>query len=140
MFPCQHLSQSVKTLYHKEIDLSSPHIFWGRNGKLKMKKANYNITCTNGKSYKWTFEECVVNPEDYGNKRYIAYHTPSGDISLIDCRYTEYNFTKICVEFLLNFYGENLDELYEEDETDQTIDYLYKRFVNEEDLHHWSND
>ena len=80
-----------------------------------MKKATYIVTATSGKQYKWTFEECVINPEDYGNKRYIAYTMPSGDTFLIDCRYTEYNFEKICVEFLINYYGENLDELSEED-------------------------
>ena len=110
-----------------------------------MEKATYNITCTNGKSYKWTFEECVINSKDYGNKHYIAYTTPSGDVFLIDCRYTpKYDFRKTCVDFLIKWYGDNIDELYEEDdktdETDEMMDYLYKRFVNEEDLHHWSND
>lgn len=85
-----------------------------------MKTATYIVTAKNGKTYRWTFEECVINPDDYGNKRYIAYHMPSGDISLIDCRYAQkYDFNKICVDFLLEWYGENLAELCEEDEEDE---------------------
>ena len=84
-----------------------------------MKKATYIVTATSGKQYKWTFEECEINPEDYGNKKYIAYTAPSGDTFLIDCRYAEnYSFTRICVEFLCQHYGENLDELWEADEED----------------------
>lgn len=79
-------------------------------------KATYTVTTKNGKAYKWTFEECEVNNEDYGNKKYIAYTMPSGDSFLLDCRYvSNYNFTKICVDFLLEWYGENLDELSEDD-------------------------
>ena len=81
-----------------------------------MKKATYTVTAKSGKSYKWTFEECEINPNDYGNKRYISYIMPSGDAFMIDCRYSEkYDFRKICVDFLLNWYGDNLDELSEDD-------------------------
>lgn len=84
-----------------------------------MKKATYIVTAKSGKQYKWTFEECEINPEDYGNKRYIDCRTPSGGGLLIDCRYTKnYSFTKICVEYLLLYYGENLDELWEAEEED----------------------
>lgn len=81
-----------------------------------MKKATYIITTTNGNTYKWIFKECKIDPQDYENKHYIAYTMPSGDSFLLDCRYEkEYNFTKICVKFLIEWYGSNLDELYEED-------------------------
>lgn len=83
-------------------------------GESKMK--TYAITTKNGKIYKWTFEECETDPNDYGNKRYISYITPSGDAFLLDCRYLKnYNFNKICVDFLHEWYGENLAELCEED-------------------------
>ena len=82
-----------------------------------MKKITYIITAKSGKEYKWTFEECEINPKDYGSKKYISYTKPSGDTFFIDCRYKpNYNFTRICVEFLLEWYGDYLDELYEADE------------------------
>ena len=82
-----------------------------------MKKATYIVTATSGKQYKWTFEECTVNPNDYGNKKYISCKMPSGDTFLIDCRYTpKYDFNRICVDFLLGWYGENFAELCEADE------------------------
>ena len=88
--------------------------------------ATYVVTTTSGKSYKWYFEEGIVDPNDYGNKKYISYTMPSGDTFMIDCRYnTNYNFTKICVEFLINWYGDNLDELYEEDEDEEIADPAY---------------
>ncbi len=108
-----------------------------------MKTATYIVTAKSGKTYKWTFEECIINTEDYGNKRYIAYTMPSGDKFLLDCRYAQkYDFNKICVDFLLEWYGENFAELCEEDEGNEEdeTNYLYKRFINEDDLHHWSND
>ena len=84
-----------------------------------MKTATYIVTTKNGKTYKWSFEECKINPEDYGNKRYIAYTMPSGDTFLLDCRYTpKYDFNRICVDFLLEWYGENFAQLYEADEED----------------------
>ena len=84
-----------------------------------MKKATYIVTAKSGKQYKWTFEECEVNSEDYGNKKYIAYTKPSGDTFLIDCRYApKYDFNRICVDFLLVYYGDNFAELYEADEED----------------------
>ena len=85
-----------------------------------MKTATYIVTAKSGNTYKWTFEECIINTEDYGNKRYIAYTMPSGDEFLLDCRYAQkYDFNKICVDFLLEWYGENFAELYEEDEEDE---------------------
>lgn len=84
-----------------------------------IRNATYNVTTTNGKHYIWRFEECIPDKDDYGNKMYILYFTPSNDRFLIDCRYMkQYNFTKICVEFLLNYYGKNLDELYEVESND----------------------
>ena len=84
-----------------------------------MKKATYIVTAKSGNVYKWTFEECEVNPEDYGNKKYIAYTMPSGDTFLLDCRYApKYEYNRICVDFLLEWYGENFAELYEADEED----------------------
>ena len=82
-----------------------------------MKKATFEIVTISEKTYRWKFEECEIDPNDYGNKHYIKYITPSKDEFLLDCRYaTNYNFIKLCVEFLINYYGENLDELYEVDE------------------------
>ena len=82
-----------------------------------MKKATYIVTATSGKQYRWTFEECEINPEDYGNKMYIDCRATSGDGFLIDCRYAPtYDFNRICVKSLCNYYGENFAELYEADE------------------------
>mgnify|MGYP003292523804 CR=1 FL=1 len=81
-----------------------------------MKKATFTVTTTNGKTLTWKFQECESNLNDYGNKKYIVYTTPSGEVFSIDCRYNiNYDFIKICVEFLLNYYGKNLDELWRED-------------------------
>ena len=81
-----------------------------------MKTITYIVTAKSGKSYKWTFEEGKPNANDYGNGIYIGIKTPSGDIFSIDCRYMKnYNFEKVCVDYLLEYYGENLDELSEED-------------------------
>lgn len=77
--------------------------------------ANYTVIAVDGKAYKWSFFESK-NEGDYGNGIYIGVKAPSGDTFSLDCRYvTNYNFTKTCVECLLNYYGENLDELYEDD-------------------------
>ena len=58
----------------------------------------------------------IAEVREYGNKKYIAYTTPSSETALIDCRYThKYDFKKICVDFLLEWYGNNLDELSEKD-------------------------
>ena len=79
-------------------------------------KITYTVTAKSGKYYKWTFEECEIDSNDYGNKRYIYYIMPSGDSFMIDCRYSEqYDFRKICVDFLLNWYGDNLYQLSEDD-------------------------
>lgn len=84
-----------------------------------MKKATYIVTAKSGKQYKWTFKESEINPKDYGNKKYIAYTMPSRDTFLIDCRYApKYDFNRICVDFLLEWYGENFAELYLADEED----------------------
>ena len=78
-------------------------------------RATYIVTTKNGETYKWKFTE-GKSEGDYGNGIYVAVKSPSGDISVIDCRYVKnYDFAKKCVEWLLTFYGENLDELYEED-------------------------
>lgn len=83
-----------------------------------MKKATYNVTTKNGKTYKWSFTESK-NEGDYGNGIYIAVKMPSGDTFLIDCRYApKYDFNRICVDFLLEWYGENFAQLYEADEED----------------------
>ena len=102
-----------------------------------MREATYIVTAKSGKTYKWKFTE-HRGVGDYGNGVYIAVKTPSGDIFSLDRRYAyNYDFRKACVDYLLVYYGDNLDELSEEDEE---MDYLYKRFIDEEDLHHWSND
>lgn len=92
-----------------------------------MKEVTFQILTTSGNVYRWTFTECETDPNDYGNKHYIAYKMPSGDSALIDCRYMgAYNFTKICVEFLINYYGDNLDELSEADEEEpEPVDDYY---------------
>lgn len=83
-------------------------------------KANYTATTKSGHSYKWSFEECEKDPQDYGNKCYIAVIRPSGDHFLLDCRYArKYNFHTICVEYLCEYYGENLAELYETEESEE---------------------
>lgn len=77
-----------------------------------MKTAKYEVLATNGKTYIWSFYECEPDPNDYGNGIYISIEKPSGDYSLIDCRYIRnYDFNRTCVDYLLNYYGENLDEL-----------------------------
>ena len=77
--------------------------------------AIYTVTTKNGRTYKWSFTE-VKNEGDYGNGIYIAVTSPSGDVFSLDCRYaTNYNFIKTCVDTLLDYYGDNLDELSEDD-------------------------
>ena len=79
-------------------------------------KATYTVTAKDGQAYKWSFTECK-NDGDYGNGIYIAVKSPSGDVCAMDCRYvTNYKFHKACVDYLLNYYGENIDELSEDDE------------------------
>ena len=79
-------------------------------------KATYTVTTKNGKVYKWSFVE-YKSEGDYGNGIYIAVQSPSNDMFSLDCRYRRgYKFHKVCVDYLLNYYGENLDELSEDDE------------------------
>ena len=78
-------------------------------------KATYTVTTKNGKVYKWNFIESKMEG-DYGNGIYIAVKTPSGDFFTLDRRYNVgYRFHKACVDYLLVYYGENLDELSEDD-------------------------
>ena len=78
-------------------------------------KANYTVTTKNGKACKWSFTESKTEG-NYGNGVYIGVIAPSGDFSAMDCRYmVGYKFHKACVEYLLNYYGDNLDELSEDD-------------------------
>lgn len=78
-------------------------------------KASYTATTKNGNVYKWSFTESK-SEGDYGNGIYIAILSPSGDRFWWDCRYmTGYKFHKACVDYLLTYYGENLDELSEDD-------------------------
>ena len=78
-------------------------------------KATYTVLAKSGKEYKWYFEE-GKNEGDYGNGIYIGVKHPSGDWGSLDCRYmTGYNFKKVCVDYLIAYYGENLDELSEDD-------------------------
>lgn len=77
--------------------------------------ASYTVTTKNGNVYKWSFAECR-NEYDYGNGVYIGIKSPSGDKFSMDCRYMMgYEFRKACVDYLLTYYGENLDELSEND-------------------------
>ena len=79
-------------------------------------KSSYTITTINGKAYRWSFTESK-SEGDYGNGIYIIITSPSGDRFLMDCRYMGgYNFRKACVNYLLNYYGENIDELSEDDD------------------------
>ena len=76
--------------------------------------ANYTVTTKNGKVYRWSFTE-QKNEGDYGNGIYIGVKSPAGDMFSLDCRYvTNYDFHKVCVGCLTNYYGENLDELTED--------------------------
>lgn len=78
-------------------------------------KASYTVTTKNGKVYKWSFTE-YKQEDNYGNGIYIGVESPSGDHFLIDCRYIiGYKFPKTCVDYLLAYYGGNLDELSEDD-------------------------
>lgn len=78
-------------------------------------KANYTVTTVDGKMYKWGFTE-FKSEGDYGNSTYIGVLSPSYEVFSIDCRYMKwYQFHKACVEYLLTYYGDNLDELYEDD-------------------------
>lgn len=77
--------------------------------------ATYTVTTKNGNVYRWSFSE-GKNEGDYGNGVYIGIKSPSGDVFSLDCRYMiPYNFHKACVDYLLTYYGENLDELSEDD-------------------------
>lgn len=77
--------------------------------------ATYTVTTKDGRAYKWRFAECK-NEGDYGNGIYIAVKSSSGDLYSLDCRYMiGYKFHKACVDCLLDYYGENLDELSEDD-------------------------
>ena len=79
-------------------------------------KATYTVTTKNGNVYKWSFTESK-NEGDYGNGIYIAVKMPSGDVFSMDCRYMiGYKFHKACVDYLIFYYGDNLDELSEDDE------------------------
>lgn len=92
-----------------------------------MKRATYNVTTKNGKTYKWSFTESK-NKGDYGNGIYIAVKTPSGATFSLDKRYAyNYDFRKACVDYLIVYYGDNLDELSEEDEEEPepVDDYYY---------------
>lgn len=81
---------------------------------LNEKKTVYKVLTKSGKSYIWRFTELEPNEDDYGNGIYIRVDQPSGDDCYIDCRYiVNYEFTESCVDFLHNWYGENLDELEE---------------------------
>ena len=101
-----------------------------------MKKATYEVLATNGKTYKWNFTECEPDHNDYGNGIYIAVVRPSGDSFLLDCRYAKnYDFNRMCVDYLIDYYGENLDELSMDDGTEY-VEYVgnvyevYKRKEN----------
>lgn len=75
----------------------------------------YIVTTKDGKVCKWSFIE-NKDDSDYGNGMYIIAESPARDMFLLDCRYkTKYNFRQVCVEYLLAYYGENLDELSEDD-------------------------
>lgn len=78
-------------------------------------QATYTVTTKSGDAYKWSFTESK-NENDYGRGIYIGVKSPSGDMLSIDCRYSpKYQFRKACVSFLINYYGDNLDELSEDD-------------------------
>ena len=84
--------------------------------KANQKEAIYKVLAKNGKTYTWRFTE-VKSEADYGNGIYIGVEPPSKDHYSIDCRYSSnYKFHKACVDYLLNYYGENLDELWEEEQ------------------------
>ena len=77
--------------------------------------ANYTVTTKNGRTYKWSFIESKSGG-DYGNGIYIAVISPSGEMFSLDCRYKAgYQFRMACVDYLLAYYGDNLDELSEDD-------------------------
>ncbi len=75
----------------------------------------FTVITKDGKAYEWSFIESK-REGDYGNGIYIAVKTPSGDVFSLDRRYAiGYSFHKACVDYLLTYYGENLDELSEND-------------------------
>lgn len=78
-------------------------------------KASYTVKTKNGKVYKWGFTE-FKGEGNYGNGTYIGIKYPSGDSSMIDCRYIlGYTFHDTCVNYLRAYYGGNLDELTKDD-------------------------
>ncbi len=78
-------------------------------------KKRFTVITKDGKAYEWSFIESK-REGDYGNGIYIAVKTPSGDVFSLDRRYAiGYSFHKACVDYLLTYYGENLDELSEND-------------------------
>lgn len=89
-----------------------------------MKEAKYTVLTKNAYLYKWSFTE-QKRENDYGNGIYIAIKSPSGELSGLDCRYaTNYDFNKMCVDYLLKYYGKNLDELTEDDNELNEHDFL----------------
>ena len=75
----------------------------------------FTVITKDGEAYKWSFIESK-REGDYGIGIYIAVKTPSGDVFSLDRRYAiGYNFHKACVDYLLTYYGDNLDELFEND-------------------------
>lgn len=89
-----------------------------------MKEAKYTVLTKNAHLYKWSFVE-QKRDNDYGNGIFIAIKSPSGELSGLDCRYdTNYDFIKTCVNYLLKYYGENLDELSEDENELNEHDFL----------------
>lgn len=80
---------------------------------MKNRTKKFEVTTKNGNKYIWSFTEFKTE-NDYGNGIYIGIERPSHDHCSLDCRYDpDYKFHKTCVNYLLNWYGENLDELME---------------------------
>lgn len=80
-----------------------------------MQKKHFTVFAKNGNYYDWKFTE-NIGTDDYGNKTYIHVEMPSGDVTLIDCRYmTDYNFASTSVKALTDYYGKNLVTLYDHD-------------------------
>ena len=77
------------------------------------KTKKFTVTAKSGNTYTWTFTE-HKNEGDYGNGIYIGIETPSKDHHSLDCRYMiDYTFHKVCVDYLVRWYGDNFTDITE---------------------------
>ena len=72
------------------------------------------------------------------NKRYLI--QTLANLELVGKTHTwEYQKAEANLD-ILNKNIKRVEAELEKAEADEMMDYLYNRFINEDDLHHWSND